>query len=219
MVLQHRTIDFAEELLGVALDAILLHVAGAVPTHHAGFDPAVRARGAVALRFAHGQVVQVARHLRRQCDLVHAVAVALEQARRMPAQRQDLIAVGRLHDAHQGLGVKAVGDDGQFFHRALQPIDAEHVRGTQHGQALGAVVPELGIVRQRVERCQQRGDVAVRVLLLQRGFQLLDQVAKAYRVLLPVGKLPVGRLVQRQAGGFVCAQNPGGLIVAEVGHG
>src|SRR3546814_1727154 len=80
-------------------------------SHRAGFDPAMRTRGTVALLLAFDNLIQAAWHLRCQRDLIDAVAVALEQACRMAVQAKDLVTVRRLHDAHQRLGMEAVGDD------------------------------------------------------------------------------------------------------------
>src|SRR3546814_4175926 len=83
MMLEHGAIDGAEEPLGRGVDRIAFRVAGAMSSHRAGFDPAMRTRGTVALLLAFDNLIQAAWHLRCQRDPIDAVAVALEQACRM----------------------------------------------------------------------------------------------------------------------------------------
>src|SRR3546814_4136731 len=143
MMLEHGAIDGAEEPLGLGVERIAFRVAGAMSSHRAGFDPAMRTRGTVALLLAFDNLIQAAWHLRCQRDLIDAVAVALEQACRMAVQAKDLVTVRRLHDAHQRLGMEAVGDDRQIRNGTLQAVDAEQARCAEHGQALEVVVPEV----------------------------------------------------------------------------
>src|SRR3546814_18734309 len=79
MMLEHGAIDGAEEPLGLGVDRIAFRVAGAMSSHRAGFDPAMRTRGTVALLLAFDNLIQAAWHLRCQRDLITAVTVALEQ--------------------------------------------------------------------------------------------------------------------------------------------
>jgi hypothetical protein len=50
--------------------------------------------------------------VRAQPDL--GVAVAFEELDLAPVQAEDLVAVCRLDDAHQGFGMETVGHDGQL---------------------------------------------------------------------------------------------------------
>ena len=88
------------------------------------------------------------RDSRSRIDLVEHVAVSLEELDLMEAQSQDLIAIDRLQKASQGLGVKAVGHDGQFGERPLKPEHSKQARPAQHGQSIQRMVPE-GHDRQR----------------------------------------------------------------------
>src|SRR3546814_12002384 len=103
-------------------------------SHRAGFDPAMRTRGTVALLLAFDNLIQAAWHLRCQRDLIDAVAVALEQACRMAVQAKDLVPVRRLHDAHQRLGMEAVGEDRQIRHGTMQAGSAAKTRGAERAE-------------------------------------------------------------------------------------
>src|SRR3546814_12249901 len=63
MMLEHGAIDGAEEPLGLGVDRIAFRVAGAMSSHRAGFDPAMRTRGTVALLLAFDNLIQAAWHL------------------------------------------------------------------------------------------------------------------------------------------------------------
>ena len=86
----------------------------------------------------------------------------------MPAQAENLVAVGRLKDAHQGFGVEAIGHDGQLGNRPLEPVDSEHASCAQHCQSVKGVIPEVAVVRQCQERVQERPDLSPRILPQQR---------------------------------------------------
>lgn len=161
-------IDDAEEARGIGPDAILLHVAVAVAPHRGVAYRPVGAERGVAFDIAVQRVVERTRDFRCQVDLVEVIAIAFEQAGGMAAQSQHLETVGRLHDAHQWLGVEAVGDDRQLGHWTLQLVGPKESRCNQHGQAIERVVPEIEVGGQRVQRLKQRRDFAIRILLLQR---------------------------------------------------
>ena len=168
------------------------------------------------------RVAAAAGHMHGALGQLHfhqAVAVALVQLEAVAAQAQHLVLVGRLRDAHQRLGVKAVRHHGQFGHRARQAVHAKQPRRAKHRQALGGVVPEIGVGGQRLERLQQRRHFALRVLLQQRRFQFLHQIAKADWVLHVVRVLQVGWLVQRQAGRLLVGKQDLRVIVAQGMHG
>ena len=81
-------------------------------------------------------------------DLVQGITVTLEELDLLSVQAEDLIAVGRLKDAHQGLGVEAVGHDRQFGDRPLERVHPEHALCAQHCQAVKSVIPEVAVVGQ-----------------------------------------------------------------------
>src|SRR3546814_15739951 len=110
----------------------------------------MRTRGTVALLLAFDNLIQAAWHLRCQRDLIDAVAVALEQACRMAVQAKDLVTVRRLHDAHQRLGMEAVGDDRQIRNGTLQAVDAEQARRSEPARAPSERVPYGDAVPPRV---------------------------------------------------------------------
>ena len=66
-------------------------------------------------------------------DLVERVAVPLEELDLVEAQSEDLVAIGRLQKAPQGLRMKAVGHDDQFGDRPLKPENLKQARPAQHG--------------------------------------------------------------------------------------
>src|SRR5688572_15048461 len=90
------------------------------------------------------------------------VAVTLEELDVPPVQAQDLVAVGRLKNAHEGLGVEAVRHDSQLGDRPLEPVDSENTGRAQHGQSVQCVIPEVVIVGQSTERSQERLDLSRR---------------------------------------------------------
>src|SRR3546814_15678317 len=97
MMLEHGAIDGAEEPLGLGVDRIAFRVAGAMSSHRAGFDPAMRTRGTVALLLAFANLIQAACHLRCQRDLIDAVAVPPEPRCRLAVPAKDLVSARRLH--------------------------------------------------------------------------------------------------------------------------
>ncbi len=131
-------------------------------------------------------------------DLVERVAVPLEEPDLLEAQSQNLIVTDRLQKASQGLGVKAVGHDGQFGDRPLKPEHSKQARPAQHGQSLQRMVPESIIVSEGCKRFQKEPGLDGGILLPERYFQLLYKIAKSDRVLLILGPAPMGRLVKRE---------------------
>ena len=138
------------------------------------------------------------RDSRGRIDLVKRVAVPLEELDLAEAQSQNLIAIDRLQKASQGLGVKAVGHDGQFGDRPLKPEHSKQARPAQHGQSIQRVVPEVMIVGEGFKRFQKQPGLDGRILLPERCLQLLHKIAKPDRVLLIFGMAPMGRLVKRE---------------------
>jgi len=61
------------------------------------------------------------------------------------------------------------------------------------------------IARQGLERLQQRTNFLRRIFFLQRLIEFPDQIAKANRVLLIAGMMPVRGLIKREARRLVSA--------------
>jgi len=74
------------------------------------------------------------------------------------------------------------------------------------------------IVRQRLQRSDQRLHVAHSIALAQGGAQRLDQIAEPDRILLIVGMLSMGRLVERQAGWLLFAEQQRWIVVFKQVH-
>jgi hypothetical protein len=89
-------------------------------------------------------------------DLVERVAVALEEPDPVEAQPEDLVAIDRLQEAPQGLGVEAVGHDDHLDDGPLKPDHPKQARPTQHGQSIQRVVPEGNIVGEGFEWFEER---------------------------------------------------------------
>jgi hypothetical protein len=142
-------------------------------------------------------------------DFVKGVAVALEELDLLPAKAEDLVAVGQLKDAHQRFGVEAVGHDNQLGNRPPESVNSEHAGRAQHRQSVMGVIPEVGRVGQSQKRLQERLDLMRRVLLPQRLLQRLNEVAKPNRILLVFRKVPMSRLVERDARRLMGVQEPG----------
>ncbi len=108
------------------------------------------------------------RHARRQIDLVKRIAVALEKTNVVAGQLKNVVAIDRLQKAPQGLGMKAVGHDGQFVHRPLQAEHVKHARPAQHGESIQGMAPESSIVSEGCKRFQKLPGLGGRMLLQQR---------------------------------------------------
>ena len=117
----------------------------------------------------------------------------------MQTQPKNLIATDRLQKASQGLGVKAVGNDGQFGNRPLKLEHSKQARPAQHGQSIQRVVPEVVIVSEDFKWFQKEPGRGGRIFLPERCLQLLDKIAKPDRIMLIFGMMPMGRLVKREA--------------------
>ena len=133
-------------------------------------------------------------------------------------QRKNLITVGGLQDAQQRLGVEAVGHDREFRDGPLQPVDAEHRGRAQHGEPFQRVVLEVVIIRQRLQWCDQRLHVAHPIAVAQGRDQRLDQIAEPDRILLIVRMLSMGRLLERQAGWLLFAEQQRRIVVFKQVH-
>ncbi len=210
--LHDRLVYGAEKLLHVAVAGRLLDVRAMPGGVACGAVGTVRAFAAVGFFVQHGH--GSLRCAVRRPHFQQAVAVAFKQREAVAAQAQHLEAVGRLRDAQQWLGVKAVCYHHQIRHRTLQAVHAEQARRTKDCEAIDGVVPEVGIGCQCLKRLQQRRYFALGVLVAQRCLHFLHQVAKPDRVLHVVGVLPVGGLVQRQAWRFAVAQKYFWIVVA-----
>ena len=204
VVLEHVGIDRAEEALGLVVPRRLFHVR-AMPRGRAQCARAVYPRGALACR-------RRRRRVDGQVDLVDRVPVTLEERGLVPIESEDVIAIGRLQDAQQRLGVETVGHHGQFGHWPLQPVGAKEARRRENGQSVQGVIPELAIGSQCLERRQQRRGFARRILALQGFGQRLRQVAKADWILLVVGVASVRRLVHGKARRLVRARQHLGVV-------
>ena len=150
-----------------------------------------------------------ARHRVVEFDLIEHIAIALEHLERVPAQTKNLVAIGRLQEAPQRLGVKGVRSDDQLGHGLGDPDGVKHIQSAKHGQTIERVVPEIRVVREGPEGLQQLSRLGLRVVPSQRRFQLFQQVPKADRVLLVVGMAPVSPLVQREKRRFPVRRKPG----------
>ena len=116
----------------------------------------------------------------------------------MQAQSQNLITTSRLQKASQGIGVKAVGHDGQFDDRPLELEDSKQGWPAHHRQSIERMVPEGMIVSEGFKWFQKEPGLDGGILLPERYFQLLYKIAKSDRVLLIPGPAPMGRLVKRE---------------------
>jgi hypothetical protein len=195
MIFAHAAIDGAEETIAVHVDLVFLGTDAMVDRRLAGCGThrLVRLGQFIAQRFAdRGRRAD-------QFDRVERVAIAFEQLRRIAREAQDLVAIGRLRDAQQRLDVEGVRDDEVLAYRPLQLEDLEEVRRRQHGQTVGAVIPEFAVAAQRLEPIQQGAHLALVVLLQQRAFHLPQQVLVTDRILQAVRMMAVRELVQRYA--------------------
>jgi hypothetical protein len=95
--------------------------------------------------------------------------------------------------------VEAVGHDGQFGDRPLQTEHVKHAEPAQHGQPIQCVAPEVLTVGECVKQFPKEPGFGSRMLLPERGLQLLHKIAKPDRVLLIIGMAPMGRLIEQGA--------------------
>ena len=131
-------------------------------------------------------------------DLVERVAVPLEDLDLAEAQSQNLIATDRLQKASQGLRVKAVGHDGELGDRPLKLEHSKQARPAQDSQSIQRMVPEVMLVSELLKWFQKESALGGRILLQERCLQFLYKIAKPDRVLLILGAVPMGRLVERK---------------------
>lgn len=111
-------------------------------------DPAIGGNGLVWLgQLFSKHLCDRSRDTLVQLDLVHDVTVALKELDFMAIQAEHLESVSCLKDAHQGLEVEVVRHHRQFGDRTLQPVNLEHILGSQHGQAVVGAVPEFTVIR------------------------------------------------------------------------
>jgi hypothetical protein len=163
-MLQDRAVDSAEESFRVAVHLILFRAVAMVNCRPSG--SAVRGNGEMRLcQFLAKHLGDSPRDALGQLDLVKGVAVAFEELDFPPVQTKDLVAVGRLEDANEGLRVEAVGRDSQLGDRPLEFVNSEYAQRAKHSQAVNGVIPEVAILGQNLERLQERLDLTRRVLL------------------------------------------------------
>ena len=215
-VLQHRPVDGAEEPLGVDVDLVLLAALSVMHGHARAADAAVGGDGLMRLgELAAQRLGDRARNARRQIDFEQSAPVALEQPDRLEVEAQHLVAVERLQEPPQRLGMEAVGDDGQLGDRLREAVGVKDAGAAQHGQPVERVGPEVPIVGERLERFQQQPCLRRGMLAQQRRFQFLDEIAKPDRVLLVFGMVAMGRLIERQARAVVDSGQAGHGVAAE----
>src|SRR5690606_14424333 len=165
-MLGHRPIDGPEEGLGVGVDVVLADI-GTLARRIATVEPAVESRRALALDIPVQGLVDGSGYIADQPEFLEAVPVAFEQSGALPVDSEDLVAVGGLDDAHQRLGMEAVGYYRERSDRALQAVGPEQVVRAQYRQAFGRVVPELRILGECLERGQQGSHIAPGIALQQ----------------------------------------------------
>jgi hypothetical protein len=158
------------------------------------------------------------RDSRDEIDPVERMTGAFEESNVVQAQTEDLVAINRLQKASQRLGVKALAGDDQLADGLRKSHGAEDARAAQYGQSIQRVVPEILILGERLEGLQQRSSIDRRVPLEERCPQLLDEVAKADRVLLVVRMPSVSRLVDREAWRRTVSQELGEQFIREQRH-
>src|SRR5690606_17652349 len=91
-------------------------------------------------------------------------------------------------------------------HSTLQSEELEVTGATEDGQPVKVMVPELGIIEQFLKGAEQGFGVLCPALLLERLFQLANQVPEADRVLLTFREAAVSGLIKGQARGLTLAQ-------------
>ena len=218
-MLQNRAIDGAEEPIRVDVCLVRLPAVAVVHSVACPADASVGGHGLVRFSQLSAQRVRdCPRDPRNQIELIKRVPVALEQPNLVEAQSEDLVAIDRLKEAPQRLGVEAVGDHNQFGDRLRNPQRLKDAGPAQNGQAIEGVVPELRVVSEGLEGFQQQPRIGGRILLAERCFQLLHEVAKPDRILLVLRMPPVSRLVQRETRRFVVGRKSGKHFSRESAH-
>ncbi len=84
-----------------------------------------------------------------------------------------------------------------------RPLSSENLKKAGRGedrQPVAGVIPKLCVPGERFEWLEQSGDFVRGIFLLKRLLQILDQISKSDRVLLILRVMPVGRLIEREAG-------------------
>ena len=111
--------------------------------------------------------------------------------------------------------MEAVRHNHQLRHRARQVVNAEDARRGEHGDAVEGAIPELAILLERLELFQKWPRILGRISFLERLRELFEQIAKANRVLLIIGVMPMRRLIKREAGRFRLVEEASGVIVKQ----
>ncbi len=94
------------------------------------------------------RISERARHFLMQSNLAQDVTVTFEKLGFLPVQSENMITIGRLKNAHQGFGMKAIGHNNQFGNRPLESVNPENAFRAQHRQPFIGVVPEFAVVSQ-----------------------------------------------------------------------
>jgi hypothetical protein len=76
------------------------------------------------------------RKFRREAGFVEDIPIALEKSGLLTIEPQHVIALRRLQDAHQRLGMKAIRDDREGAHGPLKTVDLEEIRRCENCQAM-----------------------------------------------------------------------------------
>ena len=107
-------------------------------------------------------------------DFIEGVAITLEQFHFSSVKTEDLVTIGRLKNPHQRLDMKAVRHNHHLGDRPLNPVDTEQSWRTEDRQAVERMVPKIAVIGENLKRLDERSDMPVRVLLLQRFLHRLD---------------------------------------------
>src|SRR5215212_8086298 len=194
-----RAIDSPEKTLNVEPDFVFLRAVAMVYQARLTAAAGAERTDAIDARQVHGRAecgVYGTRHARREHDLVNDVTISLVKLDRFAVEREDLVGVIRLKNAHEGLQVQMLVDDDDTGHRALDFLDVEEAGGAEYSNSVLRVRPELIVGGEPLERLQQLADVSIAPLLVHCIAELPQQVSILHRILLRLGKRPVRRLIE-----------------------
>jgi hypothetical protein len=198
-MLKDTSVNGAEEAFRI--DAHLGFLPAVAMVHgRLGSCAAIGGDGEVRIsKFLPQSICECVWHIRVQRNLVQGVTIAFEESGFLSVQTENLIAVGRLKDAHQGLEMKAVRHYDQFGDGPLQSVDPKHSSCAKHRQPVKGMIPHVAVVRQCQERVQECLDLSLRDLLQERLLQSLHKDPEPNSILLIVRTVPMRRLVERKA--------------------
>lgn len=213
-MLHDRAIDRPEEtnrvgVLFVGLASVAVK-RGQTRSACARVDRAVFSRQLVAESLRDGS-----RDVGCELDLIERMSVSLQKSDSIEAEREHLKSVHRLKESPQGLGVKAVGHHRQLTDPLRNPDRTKEPRCPQNDQAIERVVPELGVAPERFEGLEQHACLGGRIVLTQRGVELLHEIPEPDGVLLVLGMPAMGRLVQGQTRRLCFGRNSVEHVVRE----